>query len=54
MILLTIEDITLRRRAEQMLAQQKGELQAEVERTNRTLSAAQEELRGLAAHLFSV
>lgn len=53
-ILLTIEDITLRRRAEQMLAHQKEELEAEVDRTNRTLSVAQEELRGLAAHLFSV
>ncbi|MGI4830541.1 MAG: CheR family methyltransferase [Janthinobacterium lividum] len=53
-ILLTIEDITLRRRAERMLAQQKAELEAEVDRTNRTLSTAQEELRDLAAHLFSV
>jgi two-component system CheB/CheR fusion protein len=53
-ILLTIEDVTLRRRAEEMLSQQKAELEAEVERTNITLSAAQEELRDLAAHLFSV
>jgi two-component system CheB/CheR fusion protein len=53
-ILLTIEDITLRRRAEKMLAQQKNELEAEVDRTKRTLSAAQEELRDLTAHLFSV
>lgn len=53
-ILITIEDITLRRRAEQMLAHQKAELEAEVDHTKRTLSAAQEELRSLAAHLFSV
>jgi two-component system CheB/CheR fusion protein len=53
-ILLTIEDITLRRRAERMLSQQKAELEAEVDRTKTTLSAAQEELRSLAAHLFSV
>ena len=53
-ILLTIEDITLRRRSERMLSQQKAELEAEVDRTKTTLSAAQEELRSLAAHLFSV
>ena len=53
-ILLTIEDITLRRRSEQMLSQQKAELEAEVDQIRTTLSAAQEELRSLAAHLFSV
>jgi two-component system CheB/CheR fusion protein len=39
-ILLTIDDITLRRHAEQMLSQQKAELEAEVELTRQTLSAA--------------
>ena len=53
-ILLTVEDITLRRRSERMLSQQKAELEAEVDQIRTTLSAAQEELRSLAAHLFSV
>ena len=53
-ILLIIEDVTLRRRSEQMLAQQKAELEAEVERTRNTLSKAQEELRDLTTHLFSM
>jgi len=53
-LLLTMEDITLRRRAEEMLSQQQLALQNEVEVKDRTLSRTQEHLRDLAAHLFTM
>lgn len=53
-LLLMMEDITLRRQAEQMLAQQKTALESEIEQAARNLDRTQEELRSLTAHLFSV
>lgn len=53
-LLLTLEDITLRRQAEQMITQQQKALQNEVETKSKTLLRAQEELRELAAHLFTM
>ncbi|MGC2637670.1 MAG: CheR family methyltransferase [Acidobacteriaceae bacterium] len=53
-LLLTMEDITLRREAENVLSRQQETLQDEVERQNRTIARAQEQLRELAAHLISV
>jgi two-component system, chemotaxis family, CheB/CheR fusion protein len=51
-VLLTMEDITLRRQAEKLIAQQNIDLEREVELTGRTLTEAQEELRELTAHLL--
>ena len=53
-ILLTMEEITLQRQAEDRLARQKAELEARIETTTDTLTRAQTELRELAAYLFSV
>ncbi|MBB6143083.1 two-component system CheB/CheR fusion protein [Silvibacterium bohemicum] len=53
-LLLTLEDITLRRRAEQEITQQQEALQTEVEIKSKTLARAQDELRELAAHLFTM
>ncbi|HXE07450.1 MAG TPA: CheR family methyltransferase [Acidobacteriaceae bacterium] len=52
-VLLTMEDITLRRQAEQLSAQQNISLEQVIEHTGRTLTAAQEELRDLTAHLLA-
>ena len=52
-ILMTMEDITLRRQAEQLAAQQNVVLEKQIQRTGRTLIRAQEELRDLAAHLIA-
>ncbi|MGC2401711.1 MAG: CheR family methyltransferase [Acidobacteriaceae bacterium] len=52
-ILLTMEDISLRRRAEQLISQQNTTLGQQVESTGRTLIYAQEELRNLTAHLLT-
>ena len=53
-ILLTLEDITLRREAERNSALERTALKREVEQTGRTLTQAQNELRELAAHLFTM
>ncbi len=53
-LLLMIEDITLRREAELLISQQKEALEGEIEITARKLNRSQEELRGLTAHLFTV
>jgi two-component system CheB/CheR fusion protein len=53
-LLLTMEDITLRRDTEKTVSQRHEELQNEVEVKDRTLSRAQEQLRDLAAHLFTM
>jgi two-component system, chemotaxis family, CheB/CheR fusion protein len=52
-VLLTMEDITLRRQAVERIARQNVELEREVERTGKTLTEAQEELRGLTAYLLN-
>ena len=49
-----IEDITLRRDAELLIARQKQALESEIDIAARTLTRTQEELRGLTAHLFTV
>ena len=53
-LLLTMEDITLRREAENLLSRQQEALQNEVEMKNQTIARAQQQLRELAAHLISV
>lgn len=53
-VLLTMEDITLRRHAEHELAAQRQALEQNIEHTSETLLRAQKELRDLATHLFSV
>jgi signal transduction histidine kinase len=53
-LLLMMEDITLRRDAEILISKQKEALQGEIEVTARKLTRTQEELRGLTAHLFTV
>ncbi|WP_162601865.1 CheR family methyltransferase [Occallatibacter savannae] len=53
-LLLMMEDITLRREAEQLISRQKQALEGEIEVAARKLNRTQEELRGLTAHLFSV
>lgn len=52
-LLLMIEDITLRREAERLIARQKEALQSEIETTARTLNRTQDELRDLTGHLFT-
>jgi two-component system CheB/CheR fusion protein len=52
-LLLIIEDITLRREAEILIKGQKRALEGEIETAARNLNRTQEELRGLNAHLFS-
>jgi len=53
-LLLMMEDITLRRETEQLLAKQKEALESEIEIAARQLNRTQEELRGLTAHLFTM
>jgi two-component system CheB/CheR fusion protein len=52
-LLLMMEDITLRREAELLITKQKAALEGEIEVAARRLNRTQEELRGLTAHLFS-
>ncbi len=52
-VLLTMEDVTQRRQSEQVIAQQKQELEHEIERTNEVLLHAQEERRELASQMFT-
>ncbi len=52
-LLMMIEDITLRHEAEMLTASQKQALEGEIEVAARNLTRTQEELRGLTAHLFS-
>ncbi len=53
-LLLIMEDITLRREAERLIAGQKAALETEVEVAASTLSRTKEELRGLTGHLFTL
>ncbi len=53
-ILMTLEDITLRRKSEISLTDQKAALEREVERAHRTLHRAQTELQELTAYLFTM
>ncbi|WP_446745701.1 CheR family methyltransferase [Silvibacterium acidisoli] len=53
-LLLMVEDITLRREAEQMISRQKEELESEIEQAAFRLNRTKEELRGLTGHLFKV
>ncbi|HEY2470304.1 MAG TPA: CheR family methyltransferase [Terracidiphilus sp.] len=52
-LLLMIEDITLRREAEMVVTRQTEALKTETAVTTRKLNRTQGELRGLAAHLFT-
>lgn len=52
-VLLLMEDITLRREAERVIAGQKEALEGEVELAARTLHRTKEELRGLTDHLLT-
>ena len=52
-LLLVLEDITLRRQAERVMSHQKEALEGEVELAARELDRTQQELRGLTAHLFT-
>jgi two-component system CheB/CheR fusion protein len=53
-LLLMMENITLRRDAEILISKQKQALESEIEIAARKLNRTQEELRGLTAHLFTV
>ncbi len=53
-LLLMIEDITLRRETEQMISKQKEALESEVANAASTLNRTKEQLRGLTGHLFQV
>jgi two-component system, chemotaxis family, CheB/CheR fusion protein len=53
-VLLMIEDISLRREAERLTARRKNELESEVAKAARKLNRTQDELRGLTAHLITV
>ena len=53
-LLLMIEDITLRRESERLFAQQKKELEGEIATVETKLNRTQEELRGLTGYLFSI
>jgi two-component system, chemotaxis family, CheB/CheR fusion protein len=53
-LLLMIEDITLRRQSEQLVSRQKEALESEIAVAARNLTRTQGELRGLNAHLFTV
>jgi two-component system, chemotaxis family, CheB/CheR fusion protein len=53
-LLLMMEDITLRREAELLIAKQKKALEGEIEIAARRLTRTQEELRGLTGHLLTV
>ena len=52
-ILLTMEDITVRRDSERLLTEQQRDLQARIEVAAHTLDQTKDELRGLTAHLFN-
>jgi two-component system CheB/CheR fusion protein len=53
-LLLMMEDITLRREAEQLVSSQNKALETEIERAASTLNRTKEQLRGLNSHLFHV
>lgn len=53
-LLLMMEDITLRREAEHLISKQKEALEGEIAVAAHKLNRTQEELRGLTAHLFTV
>lgn len=53
-LLLMMEDITLRREAERLIARQKEALEGEIETAARNLNRTQDELRDLTGHLFTV
>jgi two-component system CheB/CheR fusion protein len=53
-LLLMMEDVTVRREAEQLVSRQKEALESEIEIAAQKLNRTQEELRGLTAHLFNV
>src|SRR5579862_4903993 len=53
-LLLMIEDITLRHDAEALNSKEKQALESEIQIAARKLNRTQEELRGLTAHLFTV
>jgi two-component system CheB/CheR fusion protein len=53
-LLLTIDDVTVRRRAEEVVTRQHEALQNEFEVKDRTLSRTQDQLRDLAEDLFNV
>ncbi len=52
-LLLMMEDITLRREAESLISRQKEALEGEIELAERNLKRTQGELRGLTGHLFT-
>jgi two-component system, chemotaxis family, CheB/CheR fusion protein len=52
-LLLMMEDVTLRREAELLIARQKEALEGEIAVAARRLNRTQEELRGLTAHLLT-
>jgi two-component system CheB/CheR fusion protein len=52
-MLFTVEDVTMQRRQEEILTQEKTKLEHEITSAARTLERTQEELRGLTAHLFT-
>ncbi len=52
-ILLTMEDISVRRAAEKLRSDQQKDLQGRIEIAARTLDQTKDELRGLTAHLFN-
>jgi two-component system CheB/CheR fusion protein len=53
-LLLMVEDISLRREAERLIAKEKEALESEIAVAARRLNRTQEELRGLTAHLLLV
>lgn len=53
-LLLTLEDISLRRETERLINREKKELETEIATAARKLNRTQDELRGLAAHLITV
>jgi two-component system CheB/CheR fusion protein len=53
-LLLMMEDITVRREAESLVSGQKAALEGEIELAGRNLKRTQGELRGLTGHLFTV
>lgn len=53
-ILLTIEDITVRRQRELLKGQEREQLEKDIEARDQTLLRTETQLRGLAAHLFAV
>ena len=52
-LLLMMEDISLRRETERLIAKEKAALESEIAISARRLNRTQEELRGLTAHLFT-